>query len=391
MILRAERETTGARPKWGAAPARAGDNGPRMIADDLRALVVPLEQLVSLEGNPRQGDVEAVARSYERFGQRKPVVARRRPDGRGEVTAGNTQLAAARQLGWPGLAVVWADDDDDTARAWALADNRTSDLGIYDEAALAAYLQSVRLTGDDDLFAATGYDVDDLARLLARQGLTRDDDVVPPPPARFRELGDTWRLGPHRLVCGDATVVGPVAAAMDGARASLVYTDPPYGVSYTGGSKRQAMLANDNATGAELAALFAAPFVAAAAVGANACAVFVWYGRAAAPVLSKAAAEHGWEERSRIIWLKDHAQYGRRWSQHYHELHEFGHVLRAPGPPVPVARGRHGGQRVGSATGAGERVAPDAEAGRAGRAGDPKSHVAGQRRARPVRRQRLEH
>jgi hypothetical protein len=107
--------------------------GTSNIAGELRPLAVPLVHLEGLPGNPRKGDVQAIARSYAVFGQRKPVVARRQGerDGKptGIVLAGNHQLQAAQELGWDELAVVWVDDDELTAKAFALADNRTGELG----------------------------------------------------------------------------------------------------------------------------------------------------------------------------------------------------------------------------------------------------------------------
>jgi ParB-like chromosome segregation protein Spo0J len=134
------------------------------IVPDLQALAFPVGELTPLPGNPRQGDVQAVARSYSTFGQRKPIVARREGDG-GIVIAGNHQLAAAQQLGWTHVAVVWVDDDDITAKAFALADNRTADLGTYDDADLLAMLQAVH-DADAELFASTAYDEDALVELF---------------------------------------------------------------------------------------------------------------------------------------------------------------------------------------------------------------------------------
>lgn len=133
------------------------------IAEDLRQLAVPIANLNLLPGNPRRGDVDAVARSYQRFGQRKPIVARRSDM---TVIAGNHQLQAAQQLGWTHLAVVWTDDDDATATAFALADNRTGDLGGYDDTDLINLLQQV--ADDGDLLAATGYSDAYLTDLLKR-------------------------------------------------------------------------------------------------------------------------------------------------------------------------------------------------------------------------------
>jgi ParB-like chromosome segregation protein Spo0J len=134
------------------------------IPDELSPLLFPVADLHELPGNPRRGDVEAVRRSYEAFGQRKPIVARKDVDGRCVVVAGNHQLKAARELGWDQIAVVWADDlTDDEAKAFALADNRVADLGGYDDADLLAMLESVP---DSDLLIATGYTDADLERLL---------------------------------------------------------------------------------------------------------------------------------------------------------------------------------------------------------------------------------
>lgn len=130
------------------------------IADDLGPLARPIDSLRNLPGNPRRGDVEAVKRSYQRFGQRKPIVARRD----GTVIAGNHQLLAARALGWTEIAVVYVDDDEMTAQAFALADNRTADLGYYDNEALANLIHAVSI--DPDLLAATSYSMTDLDVLL---------------------------------------------------------------------------------------------------------------------------------------------------------------------------------------------------------------------------------
>jgi ParB-like chromosome segregation protein Spo0J len=104
-----------------------------MINESLKNLATPIDDLHTLPGNPRRGDIAAVARSLERFGQRKPIVAKHSD---GTIIAGNHTWQAAKQLGWSEIAVVWTDDDDNTAHAFALADNRTAELGTYDEDAL---------------------------------------------------------------------------------------------------------------------------------------------------------------------------------------------------------------------------------------------------------------
>src|SRR3982751_439536 len=207
-----------------------------VIAPDLAPLAVPVDKLKLLPGNPRVGDVDAIARSLAAFGQRKPVVANRD----GTVIAGNHTLLAARQLGWDAVAAVWVDDDTTTAHAYALADNRTAELGTYDDAALAAFIGQVR-GADAELLAATGWTGDDLQDLLDRLApepipLATDPDDVPEQAPAITERGDHWMLGTHALVCGDARDAGDVAEALDGALADMVWTDPPYGVDYVGGN-----------------------------------------------------------------------------------------------------------------------------------------------------------
>jgi DNA modification methylase len=202
-----------------------------VIVADLAPLAFPIDRLDALEDNPRRGDVEAVKRSYAEFGQRKPIVARHTTEGRGEVEAGNHQLAAARELGWPEIAVVWVDDDDLRAKAFALADNRTGDLGSYDAKKLAAMVGLV--AADEGLLAAASYTPGDVAELIAHaRGGFGDADELPeaddgPVTA---EPGDRWRLGPHRLICGDARDRNVIDALLEGDEPALMVTDPPYGV-----------------------------------------------------------------------------------------------------------------------------------------------------------------
>lgn len=135
-------------------------------AAGLEKLLVPLEKLQQDPDNPRRGDVAAVAKSYATFGQRKPIVVRKEEDGTGTVIAGNHQFAAAKTLGWDKIAVVWVEEDAETSRAFALADNRTHDIGVYDTEALIALIEEV--SGEENLLAATSYSEDDLSDLVAR-------------------------------------------------------------------------------------------------------------------------------------------------------------------------------------------------------------------------------
>jgi site-specific DNA-methyltransferase (adenine-specific) len=261
-----------------------------------------------------------VAKSYARFGQRKPIVARRVADGLGEVVAGNHQLEAARSLGWDSIAVVWVDDDDLTAKAFALADNRTADLGTYDRVALAAMLKQV--AADSELLAASSYTEADLAELLGLDvggvQLTDPDEVPDAPPATTVR-GDVWLLGEHRVLCGDSTDPAAFETVMAGGLADMVWTDPPYGVSYVGKTADALTIENDALDPEELEAFLSSALSGAASVCQPGAAWFV-----AAPAgplfLAFGAVLAGlgiW--RQTLVWLKDSLVMGQ---SDYHYRHE---------------------------------------------------------------------
>lgn len=220
--------------------------------DELRLELVPLFDLQPYHRNPRRGDVAAIARSLRRTGQYRPIVVNvgthtGRP---GEVLAGNHTMAAARKLEWAAVWATWVDVDDDTCARIVAADNRTADLGGYDDTELLGLLQQVA-AGDHGL-EGTGYDDADLLALIARTTpraeRTGDPDAIPDEPAEpVTRPGDVWQLGDHRIMCGDSTDPEQVAWLVGNTRAQLLHADPPYGM----GKAAEGVL-GDNTYGAEL-------------------------------------------------------------------------------------------------------------------------------------------
>jgi ParB-like chromosome segregation protein Spo0J len=169
------------------------------IVAALLPLAVPVDNLTLDPDNARRGDVEAVRRSLNTFGQRKPIVVKRTgtdADNRpaGIVTAGNHTLMAALDLGWTEIAAVFTDDDATTARAYALADNRTGELAGWDDAALAASLAELNAESFD--MASLGWSDTDLAALLNGGTPTagNDDDrpAAADEPTRCPQCGYEW-------------------------------------------------------------------------------------------------------------------------------------------------------------------------------------------------------
>jgi site-specific DNA-methyltransferase (adenine-specific) len=200
-----------------------------MIQNDLLQLAHPITELQLLPGNPRRGDIEAVKRSLEAFGQRKPIVVRRTDN---VVIAGNHTLQAAQALGWDEIAVVWVDDDEVTSKAFALADNRTAELGDYDEDALADLINDVGSL-NPGLLESSGWDdkaVQELLNRVEQIDIPIDANDVPDDISSISKLGDIWLLGKHKVMCGESTDALQVNHLMNGVKADLVWTDPPYGV-----------------------------------------------------------------------------------------------------------------------------------------------------------------
>lgn len=183
--------------------------------ESLRPLLVPLESVSQHPDNPRQGDAGAVAASLARFGQQKPIVVQKST---GWIVAGNHTWQGAgltgemeRVLGfgpgidWTHIAVVFSDLDDLEAKAYAIADNRTSDLGTYDDERLARILTELASAGS---LVGVGYDGEDVDDLLASLSVQIPTDV---PNRSQPELGSEVRI---EVSCSRAFLeeIGPTLA-----------------------------------------------------------------------------------------------------------------------------------------------------------------------------------
>jgi DNA modification methylase len=204
------------------------------IAEDLRPLAVSIGSVTVDPANVRrhpERNLETIKIALSKYGQRKPIVVNRRTSC---IEAGNGTWEAAKALGWEFIAAAFMDDDPTTATGYAIADNRSSELATWDDAALAEVLQSLKQEGE---LAFTGFDGGELDRLLR--------DLRPPKEEMFNIVealqaaadlaekvkpGQVWRLGQHRLMCGDSTKAADVARLMQGAVADFLFTSPPYNV-----------------------------------------------------------------------------------------------------------------------------------------------------------------
>ena len=172
-----------------------------------------------------QRNLDAITNSLQQFGQRKPIVV----TSQGVVLAGNGTLEAAKGLKWDyiDVSVVPWDWDEKTARSYALADNRTAELADWDEAVLTEQL--LELHDQEIDIEALGFD---MPQVIEAEPLNEDE--LPQEVEPKVKHGDLWILGQHKMYCGDATEVDAYQKLLGEEMVDLVWTDPPYGVSYVG-------------------------------------------------------------------------------------------------------------------------------------------------------------
>lgn len=282
------------------------------ILETLESMAVRVDSLHPYEGNPRRGNLEVIKESLRENGQYRPIVVNRRDR---VVLAGNHTLEAAKALGWDEIAVAWVDVDDEAARRIVAVDNRSNDLATYDEEALVALLSEL-----PDL-AGTGYNASDLEALLPpaeRIGMTSLDAPAPVTKGDpISQRGDVWQLGDSTLLVGDATDTDAVLAAMGEARADCVWTDPPYGVSYVGGTSDALSIQGDDPQGLpELLKGAFATLVAAARPGAP---VYVAYAESQSIAFHQALVGAGMLVRQHLVWVKNTLVLGHADYQYRHE------------------------------------------------------------------------
>ena len=180
--------------------------------------------------SPQQ--VDKIAASIREFGFLNPIIV----DGANGIIAGHGRVLAAQKLGLDTLPTIEASHlTEAQRRAYVIADNRLALDAGWDNEMLKVEIADLK-AADFDL-SLTGFNPDEIANFLVdpTNGLT-DPDAVPDAPAvPVTVEGDVWLLGRHRLMCGDSTSVDAVDKLMAGWKADMVFTDPPYGVSYTGG------------------------------------------------------------------------------------------------------------------------------------------------------------
>ena len=255
-------------------------------------------------------------------GWRQPITISTRS---GLIVKGHGRLQAALLLGIDKVPVDlqnYATEAEEIADL--TADNRLAELAEMNNTMLADILADFD-TGEMPL-ELTGYTEDDLEGLIGAiageddaEPNDQDDEMEQPLPPMSKP-GDLWQLGPHRLICGDATDTATIERLMDGEKAAMVHTDPPYGVSYETQSGNFAMIKNDDKTHDELFYKLLLPAFR------NYCrhttedaAFYIWHASSTRRDFEDAMTAAGLMENQYIIWVKNGISLGRADYQWAHE------------------------------------------------------------------------
>ncbi len=299
-----------------------------------------IDSLTPWDKNPRKNDhaVQTVADSIRRFGFGSPILARAADR---VVIGGHTRLKAAQKLGLDKVPVRFLDLDPAEAAALALADNKLGELAEWDDDAVAEILGELEQQGTP--IDGLGWDDDELKALLG------DGIEAAPPSDDAPEIdeegepdstaGTVYQLGPHRLVCGDSTKPETWSSLLGDERLQMVWTDPPYGVSYVGKTKDAMTIKNDSLDDDGLAKFLRAAFSATLSgchPGAS------WYVAAPAgpkgiPFAVELMALGLF--RQRLVWVKSVLVLGH---SDYHYRHEDIYYGFAPGKNGRMGRGGDG-------------------------------------------------
>lgn len=275
-----------------------------------------LSKIKPYKNNPRKNDgaVPAVAESIKQCGYCAPIIV----DEDGVILAGHTRLKALKKLGWKEAEVVVRDGlTEEQKNKYRLLDNKTGEAAEWDFDILNTELEGMDFEGFDFGFEFPPEE----------QGeVTEDefDETLPEEP--ITKLGDIWKLGRHRLMCGDSTDAGTVALLMDGKKADMVFTDPPWNVNYGAdmgkdnaqGYKPRTIM-NDSMPTDEFKQFMLGAYAQISAASKDGAMTYIVMSAQEWGNNMLALTESGFHWSSTIIWNKDHLVMSRK---DYHTKYE---------------------------------------------------------------------
>lgn len=250
--------------------------------------------------------VQKIADSIREFGFNQPIVV----DKDNVIIVGHGRYLAAHLLGLEVVPVLQMDIDEEKAKAYRLADNKLNE-SEWDMELVIAELKGLSLSSVD----LTGFD-----RRLVLNSDEKDDDVPALPEVARTAVGDLYEFGSHRLLCGDSTKQEAMFGLMQGSKAYMVFTDPPYNVNYKGSGKNTSEgIMNDKMENASFLEFLAAAFANVHAVTKDGGGWYIFHDPSTQRIFESALNTNGIEVISQLIWNKPSAGLGGNAYRSKHE------------------------------------------------------------------------
>ena len=279
--------------------------------------LVPIAKLVPYVNNARTHSPEQIKKlrsSLREFGFINPVIIDREYG----VIAGHGRILAAKEEGIREVPCVFADHlTEAQKKAYIIADNRMAMDAGWDEELLRVEIEALQGMDFDPLL--TGFDEKELAALFDDGAEAKDDEFDVDEELEkpvFSKTGDVWTLGRHRLVCGDSTKAETYEVLMQGKKANLVVTDPPYNVNYEGTAGK---IKNDNMAAEKFYQFLLDAFTNMEKVMAEDASIYVFHADTEGLNFRRAFTDAGFYLSGCCIWKKPSLVLGRSPYQWQHE------------------------------------------------------------------------
>lgn len=308
---------------------------------ELKIEYVKVADLIPYDKNPRNNTpaVDACAESIKAFGFGQPIVI----DENNVIVCGHTRLAASKKIGLEVIPCIRRTDlTPEQIRAYRVVDNKISELSEWNEDLLKTEILDL----PEFNFGSFGFDMDDFTTDMGDADTTEDEfDVDAVPEVINVKRGEVWKLGEHRLMCGDSTKQEDVVRLMGDEKADLVVTDPPYNVAYEG--KDGMKIENDNMTDADFRAFLVKAFKCMTESMRPGATFYIWHADSEGFNFRGACHDVGLTVRQCLIWKKNSLVLGRQDYQWIHEpCQPAGTMVRTPNGEVAIENLRDGDRVV---------------------------------------------